>query len=52
MGNRTSWTRFIGLVVGLGTVLAAAASQGGLATAASIPAAERLSVRHATAATV
>jgi subtilisin family serine protease len=52
MGNRTSWTRFIGLVVGLGTVLAAAASQGGLATAASIPAAERLAVRHATAATV
>ncbi len=52
MGNRTSWTRIFGLVVGLATVLAAAASQGGRALAASIPAAERLAVRHATAATV
>jgi subtilisin len=52
MGKRTSWTRIIGLVVGLGAVLAVAASQGGWASAASIPAAERLVVRSATAATV
>ena len=52
MGNRTSWTRIFGLVVGLATVLAAAGSQGGRALAASIPASERLAVRHATAVTV
>jgi len=52
MGNRASWSRLLGLLLGLGAVLAAGASLGGRASAASIPAAERLAVRHASAAAV
>ncbi len=52
MRRRISWSRPTWLVLALGAVLAVAASLGGRASAASIPAAERLALRHATAETV
>ncbi|MBM3122323.1 MAG: peptidase S8 and S53 subtilisin kexin sedolisin, partial [Chloroflexi bacterium] len=49
---RASWVRIVGLVVALGAVLAAAAILGGRASASSVPAADRLAIRQATAQTV
>jgi subtilisin len=51
MRRQHSWSRWAGFVLALGLVLAGLASIGGRASAASIPAAERLAVRQATAAT-